>query len=197
MKNFLPILSLILSIVVTNCKPWHISQLSPPNTPITPKLPALQQSSQGILTVSSYQDGQELFSNEVEQNLTNPYGEKYGYIILITNTGNIKWGVGYTIISGATFFVTNLLGLPFSETKLEMEATIEILNSKKELIGRYRAVGKGKAVAALYYGYALTNTFRKAYADALKDAFSQIRPQIQADAERLSNELQKAGKISN
>ena len=194
----LPISFIVLVVMaLSGCKTWDISQLSPTNAPISSKLPALEESTQGIINSSEYQDKQDLFNAEVEQNLMIPYGEKYGYIILQTNTGDIKMGNGFSVVSGLTLFIANLIGIPFSRTKIELEATVEILNSRKELIGKYRAIGKGQGIAALYYGYAVKNTFRKAYADALKNALSQIRPQIQTDAGRLSSELKKTGQINN
>jgi hypothetical protein len=49
---------------------------------------------------------------------------------------------------------------------------------------------------AYYHGYSLRNGLadRKAYTDAINDAFNKIRPQIQADLDRLNGQLRSAGR---
>ncbi|HXA00805.1 MAG TPA: hypothetical protein VNW99_02395 [Cytophagaceae bacterium] len=139
----------------------------------------------------------EIFDQEVDNNLCNPYGQKFGYIVLRTYYSKFGLGLGYSVASGITLLIPNLLGMPMGRPKFELQATVEILNSKKELIGKYRAVGTGKSLMALYYGYGQSDSIRKARVDALNNALSEIRKQIQTDAPRLLEELGKAGMITD
>jgi hypothetical protein len=80
--------------------------------------------------------------------------------------------------------------------KFEVQATIEILNSRKELIGKYKASGEGKSIMALYYGYSQYDAIRKARNEALNNALEGIRNQIKSDVPRLMDEFRKANKLA-
>jgi hypothetical protein len=99
------------------------------------------------------------------------------------------------MLSGFTLFLPNLIGLPMARYKIEVQMTVEIWNAKKELVGKYKGLGEGKASVACYYGYGMTGAATKAQSQALKSALSVIRTQIQDDAQRITSELQKTGPI--
>jgi hypothetical protein len=197
------ILFIFIMILFQNCRTYNSSQSLNLKSPIEPKLPALKSSmdnqSGTFVTPLLYgnADQFEIFDQEVDNNLCNSYGPKYGYIVLRTYYSKFGLGLGYSVVSGITLLIPNLFGMPMGRPKFELQATVEILNSKKELIGKYRAVGTGKSIMALYYGYGQSNAIRKARIDALNNALSEIRKQIQTDAPKLSEELKKAGIISN
>jgi hypothetical protein len=189
--------SILLLILTPGCKTYSVAKFSVVKAPIEPLLPALTKSvdyhSSLLLAVNS--DQYELFDEEVDNNLTNPYGEKYGYIVLRTYFTKYRLGLGYAVASGAMLMIPDLIGFPMGRPNFEILATVEILNARKELIGKYKAAGEGKSVIALYYGYTQNSALRKAQSDALKAALADIRKQIQDDAGRLSMELQNAGPI--
>jgi hypothetical protein len=194
---------IFVMILFQNCRTYNSSQSLNLKSPIDPKLPALKSSmdNQSGTFVTPFLYGNadqfEIFDQEVDNNLCNSYGQKYGYIVLRTYYSKFGIGIGYSVVSGITLFIPNLLGMPMARPKFELQATVEILNSRKELIGKYRAAGKGKSITALYYGYGQSDSIRKARIDALNNALSEIRKQIQTDAPRLSEELKKAGTINN
>jgi hypothetical protein len=194
---------LFIMILFQNCRTYNSAQSVNTKSPIEPKLPALKASMDNQtnmltlpLTVYGSSDQFEIFDQEVDNNLCNSYGKRFGYIVLRTYYSKFGLGIGYSAASGATLFIPNLFGMPMARPKFEIQATVEILNSKKELIGKYRAAGAGKSIMALYYGYGQSDSIRKARVEALTNALSEIRKQIQADAARLSEELRKAGMIN-
>ncbi|UPT65584.1 MAG: hypothetical protein M0D57_13690 [Sphingobacteriales bacterium JAD_PAG50586_3] len=133
-----------------------------------------------------------IINNEVDENLTDPYGDKYGYIEFNRRTVNMRYGIGWTLLSSMTFFTVNLLGVPFMNLRLDSEVEIRILDVNRKLIAKYSAVGQSKFIIAMYYGYGLMAA-TKVYPQALIDALDKIRPQINADVDRV-NKLLKAAK---
>ena len=195
MKKFsLVFLSLL---IITSCKSWDASKIAVKKEPITPKILTLERKIEDIAnaTVVTNDDRMKLFTKEVEDNLTDPYGDKYGYIVMKQNIIKVNMGIGWALLQGFTGAVPLLFGVPAGGFKYTLEIELRFMDSQNKLIGKYSAIGKGSAKTALYWGYSGQNAIRKSYVDAINDAFNQIRPQIQADANRLNEKLQTAGKL--
>lgn len=184
-------------VLLAGCKAWNPSMLAPKDEPITPKLLTLERQIEDLAntTVVANEDELRLFTKEVENNLMDPYGDKYGYIALKRNIVDVKYGMGYFWTSTILVSIPNLFGLPFTDIRHKIEVEIRILDRNNKLVGKYSAIGESSAKAAYYYGYSMSNAHRKSYPDALLDAFDKIRPQIQSDASRLNEKLLEAGKI--
>ena len=105
--------------------------------------------------------------------------------------------MGLYMLSSMLLTVPNILGMPFMNLRYKVEAEIRIYDSENKLVGKYSAYGTSNVVVAYYYGYSLQSAYRKAYPEALLDAFDKIRPLIQADAERVNEKLMAVGKIEN
>lgn len=195
MKKIISVSLFILILI--GCKPWDASKISVKKEPISPKILTLERRLEDIsnATVIINEDRMKLFTKEVEDNLTDPYGDKYGYIVMKQNIIKVKMGVGWALLQGFTFAVPLLFGVPAGGFKYTLEIEMRIMDSQNKLIGKYSAIGFGSAKSALYWGYNGGNAFRKSYVDAINDAFNQIRPQIQADANRLNEKLQASGKL--
>ncbi|KAA9325988.1 hypothetical protein [Adhaeribacter soli] len=186
---------LLFSFLMTSCKAWDPSMLSVKKEPITPKLLTLERRMEDMANTTVVSSGDELkiFTQEVEANLMDPYGDKYGYIALKRNVVELKSGALYPIVSGLFLFAPNLFGFPMGKFNLKLEVELRILDKNNKLIGKYSAIGESNTTMALYYGYGMTSAGRKIYPDALNDALNKIRPQIQADASRVNAKLKEAG----
>ena len=205
----LPVKKIIYFLVfifsaLTGCKTWNPAMLSTKNDPITPKLLTLEKKiepfSNGGQSFSDPRvfmsdDELNLFTKEIENNLLDPYGEKYGYIVLKRNIIDVRLGSGLFLLSGFLFTIPNIFGMPFFNIRYQIELEIRILDSENKLVGKYAAVGESSVKVAYYYGYSLRIAGRKAYTDAFITAFDKIRPQIQADALSVNEKLSKAGKF--
>ncbi len=188
---------IILIAFLTSCKSWDPSMIKSPESPISPKLLTLERKIEDLAntTIKTSDHELKLFTEEVENNLIDPYGDKYGYIALKRNIVQSKMGIGLYILSAITATVPNLLGMPFMNIRYKVEVELRVMDSQNRLIGKYSSLGESKVKVAYYYGYSMGDAFQKAYPDALNDAFSKIRPQIQKDVERLNRDLMKAGKL--
>ena len=188
---------LVLLAFITSCKAWDPSMINVKKDPITPKLLTLEKKMADMSNVAIFttEDELKLFTKEVEENIIDPYGDKYGYIAIKSTTLDTKLGNAFYIPSLILCCIPNILGLPLQVIKHKVEVEIRILDKNNKLIGKYSAVGESKVIVAFYYGYSLMKAPRKSYTDALIDAFSKLHPQIQADANRINDKLNEAGKL--
>jgi hypothetical protein len=138
-------------------------------------------------------DELKVINNEVDENLTDPFGDKYGYIEFNRRIVNAKYGIGWAFLSTITFFVPNLLGMPFMNLKLDTEMEVKIYDINRKLVAKYTGMGHSQKIIAMYYGYGLMAS-RWAYPQAMMDALDQIRPQIEADVDRVNKLLKEAKK---
>jgi hypothetical protein len=202
------IYGIMFLLVITGCRTWNGAMIAPQDAPITPRLLTLDRrlddiAMPGMLSANAgidpqrLQDEIALFTKEVEQNLVDPYGDKYGTIAFTRNIIDARYGIGNFIASSLLFTVPNLFGMPFMHIRYTISVELRILDRNNKLIGNYGAVGSSSVKVAYYYGYSLRNGLadRKAYTDAVSDAFNKIRPQIQADVARLNAQLLAAGRL--
>lgn len=196
MKSKLLIFVIAL-IGLSSCKAWDPSMMVSPNDPISPKLLTLDRRIEDFAStrVVASDDQLRLFTQEVETNLMDPYGSKYGYIAMKTNVIESKFGLPFFYLSGFTAFTANLLGSPFLIIRHTIEVEYRILDRNNKLLSKYSAIGSSKVIVAFYYGYSPRDGVRKAYSDCLVDAFNKIRPQVQADAQRINEKLEAAGEF--
>jgi len=189
---------MIILSILSGCKTWNIGKLKIAKEPISPKLLTLNKKFKDIVNapVVTNPDQILLFTKEVEENLIDPYGDKYGYIVMKQTVLKSKASTGLLILNVFTSCIPVLFGCPFTTIKISLEIELRILDSNNKLLGKYAAVGTQKNTCAMYYGYSMVSIGRKTYTDAVMNAFNLIRPQIKAEAESLNQKLKEAGKIN-
>jgi len=150
------------------------------------------------------QDAITIFERDVKNNITNPIGEKKGYITCRIANGSAKAGCfGFSILSGFTLMIPNLLGMPFGCNKTYLDVEVEIYDLKNNLIGRYNAQGYDKTWVAMYYGYSdfgpdksAKPVARISSINAFKSAMNEIKRQIENDYSRVKAKLNNYDRIA-
>ncbi len=197
-------LSLCLIFLLGGCRTWDGSFIKPGTDPINPKILTLNLKLEDYQTAASVgnstldyrlNDGIMLFTKEAEQNLMDPFGDKYGTMSLRTNIVVARFGIGNMLLSSLLFTLPNVMGFPFMNIRYKLSAEVRITDSNKKLIGMYQGQGESSVKVAYYYGYSLWNSSadRKAYTDALTEALASIRSKIRSDAAMLNEKLSVAG----
>lgn len=181
--------------------------IKPSMDPISPKLLTLERkiedvSSPNMATIHAenqirLNDEILLFTKEAEQNLMDPYGDKYGTMVLKRYVVDVKYGMGNLLLSAFLFSLPNLFGLPILNIRYKISAEIRIMDRNNRLIGNYNAIGESRVKVAYYYGYSIRNMHadRKAYTDALNDAIDKIRPQLESEVIRINQILKETGRL--
>ena len=86
-------------------------------------------------------------------------------------------------------FTLNVVGFPANELTESLEVEVQIMNNKKEVIGRYVENVTNSNYLAMYWGYNWPGLYRKVAADNIKTALEKIRIKINNDSTRLNKQL--------
>jgi len=188
MKKYIFLISTVIMMI--GCRSYQPIMMEPETDPINPQLPALQ-----LYSGDEYQnqfiarDEFHMFREEMETNIINPYGDKYGSAFYSSRTLDSNDGWGWFLASGMTLYTINLVGFPLMVMSREVEVEVRILDLQGRLIGAYTGTGKGRATLALYYGYDELSIRRKILDESVGQALEVVREKIDADSERLKTQL--------
>ena len=139
------------------------------------------------------QDAITVFDRDVKDNITNPYGDRKGYILCKIAAGENSTGIGWSFASGFFLFIPNFVGMPLAHYVTTLDVEVEIYNLSEKLIRRYNSQCQHDTWSAFYYGYGLNFNAakRKAGLEAFKCAMNDIKKQIESDASDIIQELNK------
>ena len=188
----------LLAVILSSasCRIYSLASELPPNKPIQSKLPAVEKSVDNSNTNTSVtSDDRRIFDYEVEENLTVPSGDKYGYIILSYTNKQSPVGIGGFVVNCVTLFIPSLVGVPVGGIREEIEVEVQLLDSKHQVIIKYKETATDKEYCALYWGYMGDDMFTKAHAESLKECLAKIRQRIQNDSPLIKQGFEKAGPI--
>ncbi|MEM7657519.1 MAG: hypothetical protein AAF399_15405 [Bacteroidota bacterium] len=139
------------------------------------------------------QDTKVLMEHTVRDQLCEQLGPEYGYAICrVVGQHHYADQRGFTVLSLASAFLLNVVGMPFARQNTEVVLELEIRDSHDQLVARYQGMGTERLVSGLYYGH---NGLRRTHVSALKQALAQIVAQVEADADQVRSALQEAGEI--
>lgn len=130
-----------------------------------------------------------IFDKEVKENISTPYGNKKGYISLKLGYRGSDKSIIYPLTSIVSMFTLNVVGFPANELTESLEVEVQIMNNKKEVIGRYVENVTNSNYLAMYWGYNWPGLYRKVAADNIKTALEKIRIKINNDSTRLNKQL--------
>lgn len=139
------------------------------------------------------QDAIMLFERDVKDNLTNPRGNKYGYITCKIVTGECRYSAVNALLSLATLFIPNLFGLPFNNHMTHLEIEVEVYDTRENLVARYDATGYSKVPIALWRGYRTSDAYRLSNMKAFKLALEDIKKKIAQDFDEINQKLLISG----
>ena len=193
--------TIVIVGLFTGCKSFDPKFLSPTGNPFNPKLPSMERYIENNLVAivtttgqsvgASPQDVLTLFDREVSEIMTNPYGDKKGFLLLKVNTIENKLSVWQWIVSGTLMFTPTLLGLPLFSTKAVVEIQIDVMNNNRTLIGSYKGSSEKRMKSGLYIKDSYRELSRVCYLLAVKQAIEDAKSKMTPDLNRLVAELNK------
>lgn len=132
-----------------------------------------------------------IFDKEVKENISTPYGNKKGYISLKLGYRGSDSSIIYPFTSTISLFTLNLFGFPWDKINESLEVEVQIMNNKKEIIGRYVENVANSNYVAMWWAYDENTIYRKVAAENIKIALEKIRYRINEDSIRLKKQLQQ------
>ncbi|WBA42128.1 hypothetical protein [Hymenobacter canadensis] len=197
----IPLLLLFGASVLAGCKSADRVMFQTPSHRLSSQLPPLEITvdngpmafTEGALP----EDPLRVFRQEVGQNLMEAAdSSRYGYVKLLVKEAEVtRTGRFFQGVQMVTMMVPSLLGLPIEYYRTNVQAEVQILNAQNEVIGTYAGAGRSKVRVAMYHGYSQANAPRLADMQALRLALDQIRPQLEASADTLRQQLLAAGPL--
>ena len=134
-------------------------------------------------------DAVNIFEREVEENITVGSGEKKGYISFKVQYVELKDSVPVRVATIAGLGLLNIAGFPYNTFTQTMEAEIEIMDKKQNVIKRYTEIVESSESCALYWGYKRREINRKISAENVKKFLEIVRKKINNDAEEIKAKL--------
>lgn len=90
-------------------------------------------------------------NSEVERNIMKEGEKPLGTLEVKCEKFHLKSGLLFPILSGGTLFIGNLLGMPFSSGKIDLELSFTIKNLNGDIIRTYDYSQTGKSALGFYY----------------------------------------------
>ena len=126
--------------------------------------------------------------NEIYQNIASTTGQKQGSIEVNCEQLHLKQNLALAGLSGGTLFVFNLLGMPFTSTKIDMTLRFDLKNAEGEVVESYKYSTQKKSVLGFYYG----KDASVCMVEATKDVMKQFRNEVNSKNEVLIAKLQES-----
>lgn len=132
-----------------------------------------------------------IFTKEVKQNIvdTSDMNNPRGYIVLRLNGRVEDTSKVLRVASAFTFGTLNLMGMPANYQSQELDIDVSIYNRSQTLVKQYTVTSQDTEFRAFYYGYTNEDANRKAAAEALKKALTEIGEQINRDHDEIVSKL--------
>ncbi|GAB2777086.1 hypothetical protein HNQ93_001855 [Hymenobacter luteus] len=164
-----------------------------------PQLEAVVESGPLGQTDGAYpDDASKVFRQELSFHLAEaqPDTVKYGYAkLLVTQAKVQRTGRALQAFQMLTLMTPSLLGMPLEWYRTNLKAEVQIIDSKGDVVRTYTGTGRSKVRVAMYHGYSQTKAARLSDVQALRLALDQIRPQLDADADTLRQQLAASGPL--
>lgn len=121
---------------------------------------------------------------------------QYGYAKLqITQATQQRTGRVLQVFQMLTLMTPSLLGIPLEWYRTNVQAEVQIIDARGEIIGTYAGQGRSKVRVAMYHGYGQGHAARLADVQGLRLALDQIRPQLEQAADTLRQQLLSTGPV--
>lgn len=164
--------------------------LRPSGIKVNPLLPRLDISNDKKVSFSSADTNlvtensyfYTIFERELETNICDDYGEKLGSIELVLIDNRIKeTGLGFSVLSGFTLFIPNLVGMPMDSFDYSLEFEIRIFANNGERVWKHAYSSQGRVYSVIFNGFKSWSTD-----DQLKQ-FKELLEQCKRDLSRDSS----------
>ncbi len=189
MKKYLFIVLAIIGCTLSSCKTYKASMSEPTNDPIAQKLPKMdfEWFTGGDVQGINVDFVKNIVRNEINHNVVSSEGQKQGTIEVNCEKIRLKQNLALAGISGGTLFMLNILGMPFTSTKIDMDVSFNIMNANGDVVDTYKYSTQKKSVLGFYYG----KTADVVVVEATKEITKKFRDEVNAKSNTLIAKLEE------
>ena len=159
------------------------------NDPLGQKLPKMdfEWFSGGNIQGANVDFVKNIVRNEINHNMLQSEGQKCGTIEVNCEKLHLKQNFALAVLSGGTFFVANLLGMPITTSKVDMILLFNILDVNGNVVDSKKYSVKKKSAIGLYYG----KDASVCVVEATKEIMKSFRNDLNAESNNLIAKLQE------
>lgn len=189
-KNYLIIFTAFVCCL-SSCTTYKAYMSQATNNPISQKLPKMDFDwfSSGEVQGGNVDFVKNIVRSEIYQNVVSSEGQKQGRIEVTCDKLILKQNLALAGLSGGTLFVFNLLGMPFTSTKIDMTLTYKVLDVNGELVETYSYSTHKKSVLGFYYG----KDAAVCLVEATKDITKKFRDDVNNNSAKIIAKLEDGG----
>ena len=194
MKKKIFIMVALLGYVLSSCTTYKPFMSEATNNPISQPLPKMEFEwySGGDIKGANVDFVKNIVRNEINKNIVSNTGQKQGTIEVNCEKIHLKLNLGLTVLSAATLYTMNLLGLPLTSTKIDMILSFNILDEKGSVIDTRKYSVSKKGVMGFYYG----KDASVCMVEATKEIMKRFRDDINSNSTNLIAKLEE-NKVSS
>lgn len=124
------------------------------NNPLAQKLPKMniEWTSGGVVSGANVDFVKNIISNEINHNIIANTGQKQGAIEINYESIKLKQNPIFPFLSGFTLFTANILGMPFTTSKIDMALSFNILDKNGEILETFKYSTLKRGSVGFYYG---------------------------------------------
>ena len=184
----------LLGYVLSSCTTYKPFMSEATNNPISQPLPKMEFEwySGGDIKGANVDFVKNIVRNEINKNIVSNTGQKQGTIEVNCEKIHLKLNLGLTVLSAATLYTMNLLGLPLTSTKIDMILSFNILDEKGSVIDTRKYSVSKKGVMGFYYG----KDASVCMVEATKEIMKRFRDDINSNSTNLIAKLEE-NKVSS
>ena len=194
MKKKLFIMVAILGYILSGCTFYKPFMSEASRHPLAQKLPNLEFDwySGGDVRGANVEFIKNIVRNEINQNIVTNSGQKLGKIEVVCERAHLKHNLLWAALSGGTFFMGNILGMPFTSAKVELSLSFNILDINGNIIDSYNYSSRKKGAVGLYYGKGASVCM----VEATKEIMKNFRDDINLKSDNLIAKLEQNNEVS-
>lgn len=153
MKHKLYLLLFSIACLLSSCSVYKPGMEQVENDPISQKLPTLNYNfSSSNITGGKPEFIDMIVRNEVYKNIMNKDGSPNGTLDVVCSRFYLRQSMVFPFLSGATLFIGNLLGMPFSTGEVAIDLSFIFKTENGDQIKRYDYTESGNCTLGFYYG---------------------------------------------
>ena len=194
MKKKIFIIVALMGYVLSSCTTYKPFMSEATNNPISQPLPKMEFEwySGGDIKGANVDFVKNIVRNEINKNIVSNTGQKQGTIEVNCEKIHLKLNLGLTVLSAATLYTMNLLGLPLTSTKIDMILSFNILDEKGSVIDTRKYSVSKKGAMGFYYG----KDASVCMVEATKEIMKRFRDDINSNSTNLIAKLEE-NKVSS
>lgn len=187
MKTKLFLLVTLFGCILSSCTTYKAFMSDATNDPINQKLPKMEFEwfSGGNIHGANVEFVKNIIRNEINHNVVIPTGRKYGTIEVNCEKLHLKQNLALAGLSGGTFFVLNLLGLPFTSSKVDITLSFNIMDINGNVLDTHRYSVSKKSALGFYYG----KDASVCMVEAVKELMKQFKNDLNVNANNIIVQL--------